>query len=66
MPFLGKNGVPFMVKITLRTKCWEMISKISGPAFYQVNTEMAEKLYQTAIDFAELKEDDVVIDAIQE
>ena len=36
---------------------------ISGPAFYQVNTEMAEKLYQTAIDFAELTEDDVVIDA---
>ena len=37
--------------------------QISGPAFYQVNTEMAEKLYQTAIDFADLKEDDVVIDA---
>lgn len=37
--------------------------QISGPAFYQVNTEMAEKLYQTAIDFAELKEEDVVIDA---
>ena len=37
--------------------------QISGPAFYQINTEMAEKLYQTAIDFAELREDDVVIDA---
>ena len=37
--------------------------QISGPAFYQVNTEMAEKLYQTAIDFADLKEEDVVIDA---
>ena len=37
--------------------------QIAGPAFYQVNTEMAEKLYQTVIDFAELKEDDVVIDA---
>ena len=37
--------------------------QISGPAFYQVNTEMAEKLYQTAIDFAALKSDDVVIDA---
>jgi len=36
---------------------------ISAQSFYQVNTEMAEKLYQTAIDFAELKEDDVVIDA---
>lgn len=37
--------------------------QIAGSAFYQVNTEMAEKLYQTAIDFAELKKDDVVIDA---
>ena len=37
--------------------------QISGPAFYQVNTEMAEKLYQTAIDFADLSEEDVVIDA---
>lgn len=37
--------------------------QIASPAFYQVNTEMAEKLYQTAIDFAELKKDDVVIDA---
>ena len=37
--------------------------QISGPAFYQVNTEMAEKLYKTAIDFAELRAEDVVIDA---
>ena len=37
--------------------------QIAGPAFYQVNTEMAEKLYQTAIDFAALKSDDVVTDA---
>ena len=37
--------------------------QISGPAFYQVNTEMAEKLYQTAIDFSELTSDDMVLDA---
>ncbi|BCP57404.1 23S rRNA (uracil-5-)-methyltransferase RumA [Streptococcus parasuis] len=37
--------------------------EISAPSFYQVNTELAEKLYQTAIDFAELSADDVVIDA---
>lgn len=36
---------------------------ISAQSFYQVNTEMAEKLYQTAIDFSELTEEDVVIDA---
>ena len=37
--------------------------QIAAPAFYQVNTEMAEKLYQTAIDFSELTADDMVIDA---
>lgn len=37
--------------------------EISAPSFYQVNTEMAEKLYQTAIDFADLSAEDVVIDA---
>ena len=37
--------------------------QISGPAFYQVNTEMSEKLYQTAIDFADLRAEDIVIDA---
>lgn len=37
--------------------------EISAPSFYQVNTEMAEKLYQTAIDFADFSADDVVIDA---
>ena len=37
--------------------------QIAAPAFYQVNTEMAEKLYQTAIDFSELTANDVVLDA---
>lgn len=36
---------------------------ISAQSFYQVNTVMAEKLYQTAIAFSDLSEDDVVIDA---
>ena len=37
--------------------------RISPQSFYQVNTPQAEVLYQTAIDFAELKKSDVVIDA---
>ncbi|MGT2935329.1 23S rRNA (uracil(1939)-C(5))-methyltransferase RlmD [Streptococcus castoreus] len=36
---------------------------ISAQSFYQVNTVMAEKLYQMAIDFSALTADDVVIDA---
>ncbi|WP_128837336.1 23S rRNA (uracil(1939)-C(5))-methyltransferase RlmD, partial [Streptococcus sp. DD11] len=37
--------------------------QIAAPAFYQVNTEMAEKLYQTAIDFSGLTAEDMVLDA---
>lgn len=37
--------------------------EISAQSFYQVNTVMAEKLYQTAIDFSDLTANDVVIDA---
>ena len=36
---------------------------ISAQSFYQVNTVMAEKLYQTAIDFSDLTENDIVVDA---
>ncbi|HER2679765.1 TPA: 23S rRNA (uracil(1939)-C(5))-methyltransferase RlmD [Streptococcus pyogenes] len=36
---------------------------ISAQSFYQVNTVMAEKLYQTAIAFSDLSKDDIVIDA---
>ncbi|MEX5397953.1 23S rRNA (uracil(1939)-C(5))-methyltransferase RlmD [Streptococcus sp. ZJ93] len=37
--------------------------EISAPSFYQVNTEMAEQLYRTAIDFADVTPDDTVVDA---
>ncbi|MGT2887109.1 23S rRNA (uracil(1939)-C(5))-methyltransferase RlmD [Streptococcus didelphis] len=37
--------------------------EISAQSFYQINTEMAEKLYQTAIDFSDLSKNDIVIDA---
>ncbi|HGI8653182.1 TPA: 23S rRNA (uracil(1939)-C(5))-methyltransferase RlmD [Streptococcus agalactiae] len=36
---------------------------ISAQSFYQVNTELAEKLYQKAIDFSDLNSEDIVIDA---
>lgn len=37
--------------------------KISLKSFYQVNPLQVEKLYQTAIDFAELSPNDIVLDA---
>lgn len=36
---------------------------ISAQSFYQVNTEQTEFLYQTAIDYAQLGKEDIVIDA---
>jgi len=36
---------------------------ISAQSFYQVNTEQAENLYKKAIELADLKETDVVLDA---
>lgn len=36
---------------------------ISAKSFYQVNTIQAEKLYQTAYDFAQLTSKDIIIDA---
>ena len=37
--------------------------RISAQSFYQVNTEQAEKLYQVAMDFAQLSKNDTVVDA---
>ena len=36
--------------------------RISANSFFQTNTRQAEKLYQTALDFAELKGDEIVYD----
>ena len=36
---------------------------ISAPSFYQVNTPMAEKLYQTAFEFSDLDKESIVFDA---
>ncbi|MEP0862348.1 MAG: 23S rRNA (uracil(1939)-C(5))-methyltransferase RlmD [Ignavibacterium sp.] len=36
--------------------------RISANSFFQTNTRQAEKLYQTALDYAELKGDEVVYD----
>lgn len=37
--------------------------RISSQSFYQVNTKMAENLYKTAVEYADLKGDKIVIDA---
>lgn len=59
----GKDFTTLYGKDTIEDSMLGNRYEISAQSFYQVNTEMAEKLYQTAIDFSDLTEDDVVIDA---
>ncbi|MGT2832111.1 23S rRNA (uracil(1939)-C(5))-methyltransferase RlmD [Streptococcus halotolerans] len=60
---LGSTFRTLYGKEAITDKMLENDYDISAQSFYQVNTEMAEKLYQIAIDYSELKADDVVIDA---
>ncbi|EHI68596.1 23S rRNA (uracil(1939)-C(5))-methyltransferase RlmD [Streptococcus ictaluri] len=59
----GKEFKTLYGKDTIADSMLGNTYEISAQSFYQVNTVMAEKLYQTAIDFSELSKDDVVIDA---
>ncbi len=43
-------------------KIGEYTFRISANSFFQTNTKQAEKLYQTALEFAELKGDEIVYD----
>ncbi|MEO1770861.1 23S rRNA (uracil(1939)-C(5))-methyltransferase RlmD [Candidatus Enterococcus ferrettii] len=60
---MGKEDILLAGKETIEDQLFGRTYRISPQSFYQVNTEQAEKLYQTAIDFAQLKPEDVVIDA---
>lgn len=59
----GKEFRLLYGKETIEDSMLGNVYEISAQSFYQVNTVMAEKLYQTAIDFSDLTADDVVIDA---
>ena len=60
---LGKEDKVLYGKATITDMLSGNKYEISPQSFYQVNTEMAEVLYQTGTDFAKLSKDDVVIDA---
>ena len=60
---LGKEFILLYGKDFITDLMLDKTYQISAPAFYQVNTPQAEKLYETAYDFAGLKPGDVVIDA---
>lgn len=47
----------------IRDKINDFVFKIHSKSFFQVNTKQADKLYSVAIDMAELKYSDVLLDA---
>lgn len=60
---LGKETKKLFGKEVITDRLLGNSYQISAGSFFQVNTEQAETLYQTAIDFADLKPADIVIDA---
>lgn len=60
---LGKENVVLWGQAYYEDKLLGNKFEISAPSFYQINTTQAEVLYQKAIDFADLKPTDIVVDA---
>ena len=60
---LGRETKILFGKPTIKDKIGGLEFNISARSFFQVNTSQAKILYQTALNFAELKKTDTVIDA---
>ena len=60
---LGRETKVLYGKRTIKDKIGKLEFNISARSFFQVNTVQAEKLYQTALNFVDLKGHEVVIDA---
>ena len=60
---LGRETKILYGKRTITDKIKNFKFNISARSFFQVNTIQAEKLYQTALDFADLNGNEIVIDA---
>lgn len=60
---LGKKEKVLYGKDSIEDELLGKTYRISSKSFYQVNTVQAELLYQTAIDYASLTKEDIVIDA---
>ena len=60
---LGRDTKILYGKRAIKDKISDLTFNISARSFFQVNTVQAEKLYQTALEFADLKGNEIVIDA---
>ena len=61
--WMDSDGEVLYGTATITDKLADCLFRISARSFYQVNTVQTEKLYRTALDYAELKPTDKVIDA---
>ena len=59
---LGEKTKLIAGEPTIKDKIGSLKFNISAESFFQVNSEQAEKLYNTALDFAELKGTETVVD----
>lgn len=59
---LGKENVTLYGNGFIQDKLGKYIFKISPLSFYQINPLQTEKLYQTAIEYANLNKEDVALD----
>ena len=60
---LGRDTKILYGKPTIHDKIGDLLFNISARSFFQVNTAQAEILYKTALDFAEIRGNETVIDA---
>ena len=60
---LGRDTKILYGKPTIHDKIGELTFNISARSFFQVNTAQAEILYKTALDFAEIRGNELIIDA---
>lgn len=60
---LGKESKLLYGEDKYHDRLFDYLFEISHQSFYQINPTQTEKLYQTALDFAELSGDEIVVDA---
>jgi len=60
---LGKKDIILYGKGYIEDKLFDKTYRISNSCFFQINHDQCEKLYTNAIDLANIKKDDIVLDA---
>ncbi len=60
---LAKDEVLWFGNGYIKDKMFDLTFNISSKSFYQINPKQCEKLYATALDFAELTGNEIVLDA---